>query len=138
MSLLIKNCRLISGEKEVIRNIFISDGKIKKITDKKIRADKVYDAKNNFVIPGMIDSHVHFREPGLEYKEDFYTGSRAAAAGGITTFLDMPNTLPPTLTVKYLEEKRLLARKSIVNYGFYFGAAVDNAEEIQRTFQQER
>lgn len=134
MSLLIKNCRLISGEKEVTKNLYISDGKIKKITDRQIKADRVYDAKNNFVIPGMIDPHVHFREPGLEYKEDFYTGSRAAAAGGITTFFDMMNTVPPTFTVRDLEEKKFLARnKSIVNYGIYFGASPDgNAAEIAR------
>ena len=128
MNLLIKNCRLISEGREVIKNIYISDGKIADITDKpkNIDYDRVIDAKENFVIPGLIDPHVHFRDPGLTQKEDFYTGSCAAAAGGITTFFDMPNTKPPTFTYFELEGKRLLAKKSIVNYGFYIGASKDN------------
>ncbi|MFC1753389.1 dihydroorotase family protein [Thermoproteota archaeon] len=131
MSLLIKNCKLISGETEVTRNIYISNGIIQRITVRSPKADRVYDARNNFVIPGVIDSHVHFREPGLAYKEDFYTGSRAAAAGGITTVLDMPNTVPPTFTINDLEEKRILARKSIINYGFYMGtSAQDNVRQV--------
>jgi len=131
MSLLIRNCRLIENNKLVIKNIFVKDEKIKNISTKKFDADKIVDAKNNFVIPGLIDSHVHFREPGLTHKEDFLTGSRAAAAGGITTVLDMPNTKPPTLTVKLLEEKRNLAKKSIVNYGFHFGSSIDNLKEAK-------
>ena len=126
MSLLVKNCRLLSGEKEIIRHIYISEGKIRKITERPVKAARVYDAKGNFVIPGVIDPHVHFREPGLDYKEDFYTGSRAAAAGGLTTVLDMPNTAPPIFTIDLLNEKRVLARKSIVNYGFYMGSSAEN------------
>jgi len=121
----------MSGEAEVIRNILISEGKIKKISEGHIKADKYLNADFKFVIPGVIDPHVHFREPGLIYKEDLMTGSMAAAAGGITTFLDMPNTLPPTITIPDLEEKKLLARKSIVNYGMYFGAAIGNAKGIK-------
>ena len=130
MTLLIKNCKLISNEKEIFRNILVKKGKIAAITTKKPKADKEIDAKNNYVIPGIIDPHVHFREPGLTHKEDFFTGSVSAAAGGITTFLDMPNTKPPTTTVKLLEKKSHLAQKSIVNYGFHFGAANDNIGEI--------
>ncbi len=132
MSLLIKNCRLLVNGRASAKNILVKKGKISKITGKDPKADKVIDAKNNFVLPGLIDCHVHFREPGLTYKEDFLTGSMAAAKGGITTFLDMPNTIPPTTTISALEEKRKLAKKSIVNYGFHFGATADNLSDIKK------
>lgn len=132
MRLLIENCRLIANGREVIRNILVRNGKIRKITEKKPKARDVIDAKNNYVLPGIIDPHVHFREPGLAHKEDLFTGSVAAAAGGITTFLDMPNTKPPTTTLQILKEKKSLAAKSIVNFGFHFGAAVDNIDEIPK------
>ncbi len=132
MSLLIKKCKLLQNNKIVIKNILIENGKINKISNKNFKSNKIINAKNNFVIPGLIDSHVHFREPGLTHKEDFLTGSRAAAAGGITTVLDMPNTKPPTLTVRLLAEKRELAKKSVVNYGFHFGSSIDNLDEIKK------
>ncbi len=132
MSLLIKNAKIFYKGNLVKKNIFVSGSKIRKIISNEIIADKIIDAKENIVIPGLIDPHVHFREPGLTYKEDFFSGSMAAAAGGVTTILDMPNTKPETTTIKNLEEKRKLARKSIVNYGFHFGAAVDNIEEIKK------
>src|SRR3989338_8818837 len=126
------NCRIIIKDKVYSKNILIKNGKIAKISSKKeIFADNVIDAKNNFVLPGLIDCHVHFREPGLTHKEDFLTGSMAAAKGGITTILDMPNTIPPTTTIEALEDKRRLAAKSIVNYGFNFGAA-DNISDIKK------
>ena len=96
-----------------------------------MQAKEVIDAKGKIVIPGIIDPHVHIREPGLTHKEDFQSGSRAAAKGGITTFLDMPNTMPPTTNAERLEEKRRLARKSVVNYGFHFGSTLDNLDEIK-------
>ena len=105
MSTLIKNCRILVKDKVYLKNILIKNGKISKITAKEPKAEKTIDAKNNFVLPGLIDCHVHFREPGLTHKEDFLTGSFAAAKGGITTVLDMPNTLPPTTTLEALEEK---------------------------------
>lgn len=120
MSLLIKNCRILT-DKIIEKNILIENSKIAKITSEKPAADETLDAKNNIILPGLIDPHVHFREPGMTQKEDFLTGSRAAAAGGITTVLDMPNTKPPTITAQALEEKRELARRSVVNYGFHFG-----------------
>ncbi len=132
MSMLIKNCRLLSGDDEVIRHILVSGEKIKRISERPVKAEKVLDAGEKFVLPGVIDPHVHFREPGLTYKEDFRTGSMAAAAGGITTFLDMPNTIPPTISAECLEEKKLLAGKSIIDYGLHFGAAEDNAKEIRK------
>ena len=132
MSLLIKNCRIYIKEKVFQKNILIKNNKISKITSKEPKADKIIDAKSNFVLPGLIDCHVHFREPGLTHKEDFLTGSMAAAKGGVTTVLDMPNTIPPTTTIQALEEKRKLAAKSIVNYGFNFGATNDNIADIKK------
>jgi len=132
-SLLIKNCRILDKGKLKNTSIFISNGKIKSIGNigKVIKANKAIDAKNNIVIPGLIDLHVHFRQPGHEYKEDFYTGSRAAAKGGVTSIFDMPNTNPATTSVKALEQKRELARRyCIVNYSFHFGATKDNSKEI--------
>jgi dihydroorotase len=89
--------------------------------------DEVIDASGCFVLPGIIDDHVHFREPGLTAKADIDTESRAAAAGGVTTYFDMPNTVPQTTTLEALEEKYALgAEKSHVNYAFFFGATNDN------------
>jgi len=132
MSLLIKNGKIYRNGALIKKNIFIKKGKIAKITSQEIKSDKTIDAKNKIIIPGLVDGHVHFREPGLTYKEDFLTGSMAAAAGGITTVLDMPNTIPPTTNLQRLDEKRRLAKKSIVNYGFHFGSTDDNIAEIQK------
>lgn len=129
---LLKNCRILEDKKLIKTNVFIKGSKIWSITRKNIKADEIIEVKGNIVLPGIIDSHVHFREPGLTHKEDFLSGSIAAAKGGITTILDMPNTVPATTTVKLLEEKRKLAKKSIVNYGFHFGAAKDNLDEIKK------
>src|SRR3989338_3813198 len=98
MSLLIKNSRILQKGKLFQKNILIKNGKISKISNKELKADKIIDATSNLVVPGLIDVHVHFREPGLTHKEDFLSGSMAAAKGGITTVLDMPNTIPPTTT----------------------------------------
>ena len=111
MSLLITNCKLVGIEG--IKNILIEDGKMKDITAEAAEADKVVDAKENIVLPGVIDPHVHFRDPGLTHKEDFESGSIAAAAGGITTIIDMPNTKPPTFTLKDVEDKKKLAEKRL-------------------------
>ena len=132
MSLLIKNGKVHQNGSLIQKNIFIHNGKITKLTSQIARADKVIEAKGKIIIPGLIDAHVHFREPGLTHKEDFLTGSMAAAAGGITTVLDMPNTIPPTTNLQRLEEKRKLARKSVVNYGFHFGSTNDNIAEIEK------
>ena len=91
--------------------------------------DEVIDASGCFVLPGVIDDHVHFREPGLTDKADIDTESQAAAAGGVTTYFDMPNTIPQTTTLEALEEKfAIAAQKSHVNYSFFFGATNDNVE----------
>jgi len=97
------------------------------------RADEVVDAAGLHLIPGVIDDQVHFRDPGLTHKEDLRTASRACAKGGVTTFLEMPNTKPETVTQARLEEKlALAAAKSLVNYGFYIGATTSNIGELAR------
>jgi dihydroorotase len=97
------------------------------------RADETIDAAGLHLLPGVIDDQVHFRDPGLTHKEDLHTGSLACAKGGITTYLEMPNTKPNTITVEALHAKlELAAGKSVVNYGFYIGATPDNVEELKK------
>ena len=98
---------------------------------------RIIDIEGKLVMPGVIDVHTHMREPGITYKEDFATGSRACAKAGITTFYDMPNTIPATTTLENLLEKKKLAReKSIVNFGFHFGGSKnDNIEEIKKVLR---
>lgn len=94
---------------------------------------EIIDAKDCFVIPGVIDDQVHFREPGLTHKGNIAEGSRAAASGGVTSFMDMPNVVPPTTTRELLEEKQnIAAQTSLVNYSFYLGATTENLDEIKR------
>ncbi|MBS0557311.1 MAG: dihydroorotase [Proteobacteria bacterium] len=94
--------------------------------------ERVFDARGRLLIPGLIDDHVHFREPGYTAKADIASESRAAAAGGVTSFIDMPNTSPPTLTHALLEEKyAIAARSSAINHAFYFGASNGNLEAIR-------
>ena len=96
-------------------------------------ADETIDAIGLHLLPGVIDPHVHFREPGLTHKEDLYTASRACAKGGVTTFLEMPNTKPNATTQERLEQKlALAAEKSLVNFGFYIGATLHNVDELKR------
>ena len=97
------------------------------------RADEVVYADGLHLLPGVIDDQVHFRDPGLTHKEDLRTGSQACAAGGVTSFLEMPNTVPQTVTVAALADKLALAsRRCVVNYGFYIGATTENLAELQR------
>ena len=112
-------------------SVIVEDSKITKIVEgntvPNASFDEVIDASGCFVLPGVIDDHVHFREPGLTAKADIDSESRAAAAGGVTTYFDMPNTVPQTTTLEALEEKfALAAQKSHVNYSFFFGATNDN------------
>ena len=98
-----------------------------------LRVDEVIDAAGLHLLPGVIDDQVHFREPGLTHKEDLATASRACAKGGVTTFLEMPNTVPAATTQARLEEKlALAAARSLVNYGFYIGATADNVAELKQ------
>lgn len=123
----------IVNENRVFKGtVVIDDDRITDILEEgaAIREDaEVIDATGCYILPGVIDSHVHFREPGLTAKADMETESRAAAAGGVTSYFDMPNTVPQTTTLEALEEKfRLAAQKSHVNYSFFFGATNDNYE----------
>ena len=154
MNYLIKNATLVNEGETFVASVFVSDGKIAKI----IREDQVpepvegpvdsgtalrqaqgpytqvIDATGKYLIPGIIDEHVHFREPGLTHKADIYTESRAAVAGGVTSFMDMPNTNPQTTTQALLQHKfDLAAEKSLANYSFYLGATNDNLDEVVKT-----
>lgn len=111
--------------------LFVEDGKIAKIGKSMPEADHVMDAKGNLVLPGLVDLHVHFREPGFTHKEDFYTGSCAAAAGGITTIVDEPNNNPVTSTPDALRDKMsLIQRKAAVDYTFSVALHADTLEHI--------
>lgn len=133
MSILIENGRVYVKGELIEKNILIENGKIEKITSERTNADEKINANGMIVLPGIIDPHVHFRDPGLTHKEDFKTGSLAAAAGGVTSVLDMPNTKPPTLTNELLKEKGGIAsEKSVVNFGFHFGSSLENLEEIKK------
>ncbi|MEZ6064457.1 MAG: dihydroorotase [Planctomycetaceae bacterium] len=121
-----------------VADVLIEDGRILDIDPPvSARVDESIDASGLHLLPGVIDDQVHFRDPGLTHKEDLHTGSLACAKGGVTTFLEMPNTKPTTTSVAALHEKLALAAgKSVVNYGFYIGATVDNVAELtqaQRT-----
>ncbi len=133
-SLLITNARIVNEGKIHEGDVLIKDGRIEKIANQ-ISAEsnnKVFDAKGKTLMPGMIDGQVHFREPGMEHKATIETESKAAVAGGITSFMDMPNTIPNTLTSDILEEKYQLASdRSIANYSFYLGASNDNIDSIK-------
>lgn len=133
-STLIVNARLVNEGREYDGDLRIEDGRIAQIgSGLAARGNEtVVDARGRRLLPGMIDDQVHFREPGLEYKADMATESAAAVAGGLTTFMDMPNTNPPTLDAQALEDKyRRAAGRAWGNYGFYLGASNDNLAAIQ-------
>jgi len=133
-STLIVNARLVNEGREFDGDLRFEDGRIAQIgTGLSARANEsVIDAAGRRLLPGMIDDQVHFREPGMEYKADIATESAAAVAGGLTSFMDMPNTNPPTLDAEALENKyRRAAGRAWGNYGFYMGASNDNLAAIQ-------
>lgn len=133
----IQNGTIINEGRIFKGDILINGDRIEKIVENGLAplpSDvKIIDATDKYVMPGVIDDQVHFREPGLTHKGDIREGSRAAAAGGVTSFMDMPNVKPPTVTNELLRKKQQIASEnSSVNYSFYLGATVDNIEEIKR------
>ena len=128
--LVLKNLKLLDYSD--CMSLAIEDGKIAKISKSSIEGDKEIDLEGQLVLPGLIDPHVHFRDPGLTYKEDFKTGSMAAAHGGFTFVMDMPNTVPKTNTYEAFKEKQKIAEsKSIVNFGLHAGySTLDEMEKI--------
>lgn len=136
MKTIIKNGTIVNEGKRFTADILISNGKIEKIAPQISVTEQVQevDASGLYVLPGCIDDQVHFREPGLTHKGNIYTESRAAVAGGITSFMEMPNTVPNALTQELLEDKyQIAAQNSIANYSFFMGASNDNLEEVLRT-----
>ena len=135
LSTLIRNANLINEGQIIQADLLIKEGVIAKIaTSIDEQADHVIDAKGKYLMPGVIDDQVHFREPGLTHKAELYTESKAAVAGGITSFMEMPNTKPQTLTQELLEQKYQRAKEvSLANYSFFMGASNDNLEEVLKT-----
>lgn len=135
MQLLIKNAQIVNEGKIYKSDVLIEDKIIKEIaTEITIEADQIIDAEGLHLLPGVIDDQVHFREPGLTHKANIYSESKAAVAGGITSFMEMPNTNPQTLTQELLEEKfQIAANKSLANYTFFMGVSNDNLEEVLKT-----
>jgi dihydroorotase len=131
---LLKNISIVNEGKIFISDLLIEDGKIQKIgqLDNDIDA-KLIDGTGKFLFPGIIDGQVHFRDPGLTHKGDLYTESKAAVAGGVTSFIDMPNTQPNTLSLALLNEKyQLASEKSLANFGFFLGVNGDNIDEVSK------
>ena len=132
MDLVLKNCKLINKNGQY--HIKVKDGKISDISKQPLKGDNIIDIKDNYVLSGFIDPHIHFRDPGLTQKEDFKSGSESAANGGFTTVIDMPNTIPKTNTYKALKEKINIAKsKSIVN--FELQAEPNDLKEMEKMME---
>jgi dihydroorotase len=133
---LIHNALIVNEGRIFQGSVLITDGWITEISEETLTDDaaEVIDAEGNYLLPGLIDDQVHFREPGLTHKADIYSESRAAVAGGITSYMEMPNTVPNTLTQVLLEDKyQRAATSSLANYSFFMGASNDNLEEVLKT-----
>ncbi|MEL7001472.1 MAG: dihydroorotase, partial [Bacteroidota bacterium] len=139
-SILIKNAQIVNEGKIFSSDILVKGEFIDRI-DGNISADgvdEIIDAGGQYVFPGVIDDQVHFREPGLTHKANIYTESRAAVAGGVTSFMEMPNTVPNALSQELLQDKYDIAGKdSLANYSFFMGASNDNLEEVVKTNPKE-
>ena len=136
MRTIIRNATIINEGQRFIGSVVIEDEMIQQVLkgdDTSQTYDRDIDATGLYLFPGVIDDHVHFREPGLTHKADIASESRTAAAGGVTSYMEMPNTNPPTTTLALLDEKyQLAAQHSRVNYSFFFGATNDNVDTLQR------
>ncbi|MGI4751421.1 MAG: dihydroorotase [Janthinobacterium lividum] len=137
-TILIKAATIVNEGRIFVADVFIKNGFIEQIAPSlNISADQEINATGLHLLPGCIDDQVHFREPGLTYKGDLASESRAAVAGGITSFMEMPNTVPNTLTQELLEDKyQLAAQKSVANYSFYMGVSNENLHEVLQTDQK--
>lgn len=136
---LIKAGTIVNEGKQFVGDVLVLNGRISKIATSIDLPNgvKEINAEGKFVLPGCIDDQVHFREPGLTHKGSIFTESRAAVAGGITSFMEMPNTVPNTLTQSLLEDKyQIAAQASMANYSFFMGASNDNLEEVLKTNHQ--
>ena len=135
-SYLIKNAKIVNEGKVTPGDVLVTRGRIERIDQlisPRNNEIKIIDANGQYLIPGVIDDQVHFREPGLTHKGDIYTESRAAIAGGITSYIEQPNTVPQATTIELLEEKfALAATKSLANYSFNLGATNNNVEELKK------
>ncbi len=132
---LIKNISIVNEGKIIIADVFIQQGRIERMGKNLEVKEKITEinGEGKHLLPGIIDDQVHFREPGLTHKGDIFSESKAAVAGGVTSFMEMPNTLPNALTEEILEEKYAIASKhSFANYSFYMGVSNNNADEVLR------
>jgi dihydroorotase len=134
-SYLIKNATIVNEGKQSQADVYIKNQRIEKIAPQiNITGAIEVDATGKYLFPGFIDDQVHFREPGLTHKAEIYTEAKAAVAGGITTFMEMPNTVPNTLTQELLADKYAIgAQKSLANYSFFMGASNNNLDEVLKT-----
>jgi dihydroorotase len=132
-SILITGANIVNEGRIRPSDVLIKDGFIERIDANlsSLSADILIDGSGKYLFPGLIDDQVHFREPGLTHKADIYTESKSAVAGGVTSYMEMPNTAPPATTIPLLEQKfRIASEKSLANYSFFFGASNDNIAEI--------
>lgn len=135
-TILLLNARVVNEGQIASKDVFIKNGIIEQIGTnlQHLPASKVIDAKGKYLLPGVIDDQVHFREPGLTHKATIYTEAKAAVAGGVTSFMEMPNTVPNALTQGLLEDKyQIASQTSLSNYSFFMGASNDNYEEVMKT-----
>src|SRR5579862_159448 len=134
-TILIKNAQIANEGKIVVADVLIKNKFIERIAPEIDHSTgQEINAEGLLLIPGIIDDQVHFREPGLTYKADIYTEAKAGIAGGVTSFMDMPNTNPAAITNELLEDKySIAAQKSLANYSFYLGTSNTNLEEIKKT-----
>ena len=133
---LFKNINTVNDGKIACKDVLVANGRIIKIENSIAIKEKAIEIHGDgkHLLPGVIDNHVHFREPGLTYKGSIYSESKAAVAGGVTSFMEMPNTIPPTFTQALLEEKfSIAAQYSLANYSFYMGTSNSNALEALKT-----
>lgn len=132
---LIKNIQVVNEGSIDTRDVLISDSRIEKIASQiSGKGAKEINGEGKYLLPGAIDDQVHFREPGLTHKATIYTESKAAVAGGVTSFMEMPNTVPPVFTQELLEDKYAIgSRTSLANYSFFMGTSNDNADEVLKT-----